>query len=55
MLKLSKNQEKELYQEYDNFIVYNIFSIDNNGNRKFLYRTTEHKMKTKYHGDENDA
>lgn len=43
--------ERELYQEYEDFIVYDIYKIKNNGDskiKKFLYRTTEDKLKTKY-------
>lgn len=39
--------KKETYQEYDNYIVYNIYKIVG-GKRKFLYRTTESKIKDKY-------
>jgi len=34
---------KEIYQEYDNFIVYNVYNQD----KEFLYRETESKIKTK--------
>lgn len=40
--------KKEIYQEYDNYIVYNIYKIVGD-KRKFLYRTTESKIKDKYH------
>lgn len=39
--------KKEIYQEYDNYIVYNIYKIVGD-KRKFLYRTTESKIKDKY-------
>lgn len=34
---------KEIYQEYDNFIVYNVYNQD----KEFLYRETKSKIKTK--------
>lgn len=47
MLEPVKNKIKEKYQEYDRFIVYDIYSVDKNGNKKFLYRKTESKIRDK--------
>jgi hypothetical protein len=42
--------EKEIYQEYDYFTVYNVYKIINEENNKkvFLYRTSISKIKDKY-------
>lgn len=45
-MKISGNKIKELYQEYDRYIVYKIYLLK--GDKKiFLYTTTESKIKTK--------
>lgn len=38
-----KEKIREVYQEYDKYIVYNVYDQD----KKFLYRETESKIKTK--------
>lgn len=35
---------KEPYQEYERFIVYNIYHLNKNGTKKFLYREAELKI-----------
>lgn len=37
-----KEKIREVYQEYDRYIVYNVYNEDG----KFLYRETESKIKT---------
>lgn len=56
ILEIKGKKVKRKYQEYDRFIVYNVYRMVDGKNPEFLYRITEHKYKTKYELDkeEND-